>query len=103
MAYHDIDVMPSKFKRKVKMPKSYREDEEPLDVSDIRKILLSCNNRRSKAYLLVLASGGMRAAEALAIRLKDIDFIVNPTKVHIRKEYSKTKTARDVSISDEAT
>ena len=103
LAYHDIDVMPSKFKRKVKMPKSYREDEEPLDVSDIRKILLSCNNRRLKTYLLVLASGGMRAAEALAIRLKDIDFIVNPTKVHIRKEYSKTKTARDVSISDEAT
>ena len=35
----------SKFRRKVKMPKLYREDEEPLDVSDIRKILLSCNNR----------------------------------------------------------
>ena len=103
MAYHDIDVMPSKFKRKVKMPKMYREDEEPLDVSDIRKILLSCNNRRLKAYLLVLASGGMRAVEALAIRLKDIDFTVSPTKVHIRKEYSKTKTARDIYISDEAT
>jgi integrase len=56
-----------------------------------------------KAYLLVLASGGMRAVEALAIRLKDIDFTVSPTKVHIRKEYSKTKTARDIYISDEAT
>ena len=83
LAYHDIDIIPSKFKRKVKMPKIYREDEEPLDVSDIRKILLSCNNRRLKTYLLVLASGGMRAMEALAIRLKDIDFIVSPTKVHI--------------------
>jgi integrase len=58
LAYYDIDIIPSKFRRKVKMPKSYREDEEPLDVSDIRKILLSCNNRRLKAYLLVLASGG---------------------------------------------
>ncbi len=65
------------------MPKMYREDEEPLDVSDIRKILLSCNNRRLKIYLLVLASGCMRTAEALAIRLKDIDFIVSPTKIHI--------------------
>ena len=81
----------------------YREDEEPLDVSDIRKILLQCNNRRLKAYLLVLASGGMRAVEALAIRLKDIDFTVSPTKIHIRKEYSKTRTARDIYISDEAT
>jgi integrase len=100
--YCDIDIIPLKFKRKVKMPKMYREDEEPLDVSDIRKILLSCSNRRLKTYLLVLASGGMRAVEALAIRLKDIDFTASPTKVHIRKEYSKTKTARDIYISDEA-
>jgi integrase len=103
LAYYDIDIIPSKFKRKVKMPKMYREDEEPLDASDIRKVLLSCSNRRLKAYLLALASGGMRAVEALAIRLKDIDFTVSPTKVHIRKEYSKTKTARDIYVSDEAT
>jgi integrase len=103
LAYYDIDIMPSKFRRKVKMPKMYREDEEPLDTSDIRKILLSCNNRRLKTYLLVLASGGMRAIEGLAIRLKDIDFTVSPTKIHIRKEYSKTKTSRDIYISDEAT
>jgi hypothetical protein len=29
--YYDIDVIPSKFKRKVKMPKIYREDEQPID------------------------------------------------------------------------
>jgi integrase len=103
LAYYDIDIIPSKFKRKVKMPKMHREDEEPLDASDIRKILLSCNNRRLKTYLLVLGSGGMRAIEGLAIRLKDIDFTVNPTKIHIRKEYSKTRTSRDIYISDEAT
>ena len=102
-AYYDIDVIPSKFKRKVKMPKLYREDEQALDVLDIRKILLACNNRRLKAYLLILVSGGMRAVEGLAIRLKDIDFSVNPTKIHIRKEYTKTKVARDIYISDEAT
>jgi hypothetical protein len=103
LAYHDIDIIPSKFKRKVKMPKVYREDEEPIDAADIRKILLSCNNRRLKTYLLVLASGGLRAVEALAIRLKDIDFSVSPTKIHIRKEFVKTKVARDIYISDEAT
>ncbi len=101
-AYYDIDVIPSKFKRKVRMPKIYREDEEPLDTSDIRRILLSCNNRRLKVFLLVLASGGMRAGEALAIRNVDLDFLVSPTKVHIRKEYSKTRVARDVYISAEA-
>lgn len=45
LAYHDVDIIPSKFKRKVKMPKNYREDEEPLGASDIRKILLACSKR----------------------------------------------------------
>ena len=102
-AYYDVDLIASKFKRKVKMPKFYREDEEPLDTSDIRKILLACNNRRLKTYLLILASGGMRAVEGLAIRTKDIDFSVNPTKIHIRREYAKTRVARDIYISNEAT
>jgi hypothetical protein len=103
LAYHDIDVIPTKFKRKVRMPRLYREDEQPLDAQDVRKILLACNNRRLKAYLLVLASGAMGAIEALAIRVKDCDFSVNPTKIHIRKEYAKTRVARNVYISDEAT
>lgn len=103
LAYHDIDVIPSKFKRKVRMPKLYKEDEEPIDAQDIRKILLCCNNRRLKAYLLILASGGMRATEGLYVRLKDIDFSISPTKIHIRKEYAKSRVARDIYISDEAT
>jgi integrase len=101
--FNDIDIVIAKFKRKVKMPKLYREDEEAIDAADIRKILLSCNNRRLKAYLLTLASGGFRANEACGIRLCDINFDLNPTKIHIRKEYAKTRVARDIYISDEAT
>jgi integrase len=56
LAYYDIDVVSSKFKRKVKMPKQYRDEEQPIDVQDIRNLLLPCNNRRLKAYLLVLAT-----------------------------------------------
>lgn len=103
LAYYDIDIVSSKFKRKVRLPKNHREDEEPLEASDIRKILLSCNNRRLKPYLLMLASGGMRTIEALATRIRDIDFSVSPTKVHIRKEYAKTRVGRDVYISNEST
>lgn len=84
------------------MPKLYKEDEEALDANEVRQILLACNNRRLKPYLLVLASAGLRATEACAIRLCDVDFDVNPVKVHVRKEYSKTRTAREVYISNEA-
>jgi integrase len=102
-AFYDIDVIPSKFRRKVKVPKLYKDDEEPIDASDIRKLLLSCSNRRLESYLLILISCGMRAVEATAIRRKDIDFSTNPTRIDIRKEYSKTRTSRVIYISDEAT
>ncbi len=103
LQYHDIDINSSKFRRRVRLPKVYREDERPIDANEIRNILQACNNRRLKAYILVLASGGMRAIEGLAIRYRDIDFSVSPTRMHIRKEFTKTKVARDIYISDEAT
>jgi integrase len=103
LLFYDIDINPAKFRRRVRLPKIAREDEEPIDATDIHKILLTCNNRRLKAYLLLLASGGMRANEGLAIRYRDIDFSISPTRVHIRKEFAKTKVARDIYISDEAT
>lgn len=103
LQYYDIDIIPHKFKRKVRLPKSGREDEEAIDGEDIRKILLACNNRRLKTYLLVLASSGLRANEACSIRLCDINFDINPTRIHIRQEYTKTKVSRDIYISDEAT
>jgi hypothetical protein len=57
LQYHDIDINPSKFRRRVRLPKVPREDERPIDANDVRNILLACNNRRLKAYILVLASG----------------------------------------------
>ncbi len=63
---------------------------------------MGCNNRRLKVALLVLASGGMRATEAFAIRNIDIDFNTKPAKVRIRPEFS-TKVGPEVYISDEAT
>jgi integrase len=38
LAYYDIDVIPSKFNRKVKIPRVYKEDEEPLDVLGTLKL-----------------------------------------------------------------
>jgi integrase len=102
LGYNDIDIVNSKFKRWVTMPKNIQEEEQALDQDDIRNILLKCNNRRLKVYILILASSGLRAIEACAIRLRDLDFQNNPTKLHVRGEYTKTKVSRDIFISDEA-
>ena len=100
--YHDVDIVPYKFKKRVVLPKIPREDEAAIDQKDIRTILLQCHNRRLKTYLLVLASSGVRATEACAIRVRDCNFNESPTKLHIRAEYTKTKRSRDIYISDEA-
>ena len=103
LQFHDIIIIPVKFKNHVTMPKILQEEKTAIDANDIRKLLLACDIRRLKTYLLLLASGGMRPVEGLAIRICDIDFSVNPTKIHIRAEFVKTRVARDIYISDEAT
>jgi len=106
LQYYDVDISIIKFKRRVKLPKNHTRKEEPIDANDIREILKSCNNIRIKAVLYVLASGGMRITEELAIRNKDIFFDTNPTyptKIRIRAEYAKTRSERFVYISNEAT
>jgi integrase len=102
LQYHDVDIVPYKFKKRVVLSKIPREDEQSIDEKDIRTILLQCHNRRLKTYLLVLASSGVRATEACAIRVRDCNFNESPTKLHIRPEYTKTKRSRDIYISDEA-
>ena len=92
LGYNDIDIVNSKFKRRVTMPKNVQEEEQALDQDDIRNILLKCNNRRLKTYILVLASSGVRVMEACAIRLRDLDFHHNPTRLHVRGEYHQDQS-----------
>jgi integrase len=103
LEHHDIDISPSKLKKRVTMPKNYRDSKVPIDMEDIKTLLLDCTNTRLKVFILVLASSGMRANEALSLRIRDVDFDNKPTKVHIRAEITKTRQGRDVYISDEAT
>jgi hypothetical protein len=101
LGYKDIDIVSTKFKQRVKMPKVIRKDEESLDAAEIREILLHCSNRRLKPYLLILASAGPRTIEAASLRLCDILDLEN-NRIDIRGEFTKTKEARYSFISDEA-
>ncbi len=102
LEFCDVEISHQKWKHRVKIPKQYHESEEAIDHKEIREILKACDNRRLRPYLYVLASGGMRANEALALRIKDVDFSESPAKVHISRD-NKTKTPRDIYVSDEAT
>jgi integrase len=52
-----------------------------------------------------LASTGMRAQEALSLRIKDFDLKENsmPAKVFVRGEYTRTRTDRTAFLTDEMT
>jgi integrase len=102
LEYYDIEISQKKFKKRCRLPRVYQEDEEPLTAAIIRQILLSSNNRRLKPYILTLVSGGLRAVEGLSIRNQDVNWEAHPVTIKIRKEYTKTKTARFCYISDEA-
>jgi hypothetical protein len=33
LGYYDIDIVPSKFKSRVRIPKAYYEEEEPIEIN----------------------------------------------------------------------
>src|SRR5215469_6941645 len=101
--YNDIDISPRRFKIKVKLPKIVRKKKEALSKEEIIEILNVCDNIRLRTYVTLLAATGMRAVEALSIRIKDIDFDSNPAKVKIRGEYTKTKVDRIIFLTEELT
>lgn len=103
LEYYDVDIIQSKFRRRVKMPKSHPDPEEPLSLSDIRDLLEFCNSARFTCYLLLLVSSGLRPTEAASLRLKDVDFTSSPTRINVRKEITKTKRGRIIYCSEETT
>jgi integrase len=101
LEYHDIDISPRKFKIKVRMPKVVRKKKEALSKEEIIEILNVCDNIRLRTYVMLLAGTGMRATEALSIRIKDIDS--SPARVFVRGEYTKTKVDRTIFLTEELT
>lgn len=100
--FHDIDT--HKFRRKVRLPRVVNEKEQAIDKKDLYQMLISCHNKRLKAFILLLISSGLRAdSEACTLRNKDVNFDVNPTELHIRGIFTKTKATRTTYVTPEAT
>src|SRR5687768_8088682 len=108
LEYCDVEISPRKFKLKVRLPKPVVRYKEAISKEEIREILLKCSNIKLKTYLMLLASTGMRATEALALRHKDFDFDDENNNrnnrqafVRIRGEFTKTRTDRYVFLTRE--
>jgi integrase len=99
--YHDVDISPRKFKMKVKLPKVVRRKKEALSKEDIVDVLNTCSDIRLKTYVMLLAATGMRAVEALSIRIKDLDLQSDPPKLFVRGEFTKTRSDRTIFLTSE--
>jgi integrase len=73
LEYYDVDTSPRKFKLKVKIPKVVRQSKEALSKEDVANILNACSDIKLKTYVMFLAATGLRATEALSVRIKDLD------------------------------
>src|SRR6476619_3394734 len=98
--YNDIEVSPRKFKLKVRLPKIVRKNKEALSKEDIADILNHCSDIKLKTYVILLAATGMRATEALHIRVKDINYEKYPVELYVKGENTKTKTDRTIFLTE---
>jgi integrase len=89
--FNEVDISDNKFKLKIRLPKAIRRNKEALTKDDVRDIILAWSDIRLKTYVMFLACTGMRAVEALSIRLKDINL----------GEFTKTRQDRHVYLTSE--
>lgn len=97
-----IEVYSEKCKQLVKLPKIRRIRKEPLTKEIIVRILNIFSFKLRTVFLIATASG-MRIGEIVVLKLSDIDFSDNPTKITIRAETTKTREERETFLTFEAT
>jgi len=97
-----IKFSSDEFKLLVKIPKVTRTREIPVTKEMILRILHNSSPKLQTA-ILVCTSSGLRIGELVQLKLSDIDFMSNPTKLSIRAEIAKGSMSRETFITSEAT
>jgi integrase len=100
LEFHDIPIVESKFRIKVRTPKnSANEEITALTKPLVNKIIIGCQSPRLHTYVLTLAATGARAVETLSVLTKHVD--LEQGTIYLRKEWTKQKRARTVSLTKE--
>ena len=97
-----IRINSDDLKQFIRLPKISRTHEIPLDKEIIRRVLQNVPPKLQTA-ILVAATSGLRVGELTQLKISDVEFGSNPTKIHVRADIAKGKQARETFISQEAT
>jgi len=99
--YRGIKMYKEDVKQNISLPRIPKEEKHPLSLEEIRKIIGEANFKK-KALYLVLLSSGMRVGETVQLKKKHFDTSEKSFMIKIPADFTKTKQARTVFISKEA-
>lgn len=102
LRHEGIKIYTEDFRQLVRLPKPRRQREEPLTKEIMLRLLRNLPVKLQTVVLVAVASG-MRIGEMVQLRISDVDFGSNPTRIQIRAEITKTKEARETYLTSEAT
>jgi len=98
--YQRINFDKTDLLQNLSIKKTIKERKNPITKDQIKLILDNAGFKR-RVYYWLMSSSGLRASEALGIRVKDIDRNYKRYAIHVNPEYSKTRTARITFCSRE--
>ena len=99
--YRGIKMYKEDIKQNISLPKIPHEEKHPLSLEEIRKIIGEANFKKKGLYLTLLSSG-MRVGETIQLKKKHFDTSTKNFMIKIPANLTKTKQARTVFISKEA-
>ena len=102
LRYCVIKIYSEDFKQVVRMPRKLPTNEIPLTKEVLLRLLRNVSPKLQTVILVATASG-LRIGELAQLKVSDIDFKCNPTKLNIRAETTKTRTPRETFLTSEAT
>ena len=98
----DVKINSDDFKQLVKIPRITKTREIPVTKDMIIRVLHNSPPKLQTA-ILICTSSGLRIGELAQLKLSDVDFESNPTKISIRAEIAKGSMSRETFITSEAT
>ncbi|MDA1347203.1 MAG: tyrosine-type recombinase/integrase [Crenarchaeota archaeon] len=101
MKYQRLPFDKDEFYQNIEVKKSIREKLKPITLDHIRGILDHTARFEKRVFYILILSSGLRASEALGLRIKDVDTNYKRYLIHVSKEFAKFHKARDTFCSKE--
>jgi len=98
--FNGIRIYNEDSKQFINIPKIIKERKVPITHAILAQLVKYANPEYG-AFILFLASSGMRLGEGLGIRISDLDLSTNPVTIKVRAEIAKTREERITFITRE--